>query len=189
MPDVPVVPIEIIESRIVSVRGVRVMLDADLAELYGIPTKALTQAVRRNLARFPSDFMFRLTWKEAAEIALRKAGSGPAGSRSQSVTLKPGQNPKYRPVAFTEQGVAMLSSVLRSPRAVRVNVEIMRAFVRMRRMLGMVSDLAERLDELEERYDDQFRVVFDAIRKLMEPAPVPDKPRIGFRSGRESDSG
>ena len=181
MTDAPLVVVEVVESRILTVRGHKVMLDADLAELYEVETRTLLQAVRRNPDRFPPDFMFELTWQEGAEVALRKAGSGPVGSRSQSVTLKRGQNPKYRPVAFTEQGVAMLSAVLRSPRAVQVSIEIVRAFVQLRQMVGMVSDLALRLDEIESRYDDQFRVVFDAIRQLMAPPAVPVRPLIGFK--------
>ena len=151
------------------------MLDSDLARLYGVEVKALNQAVRRNAARFPSDFMFQLTWEEAER------------SRSQIVTLNAatvrGRNIKYRPRAFTEQGVAMLSSVLKSNQAVQVNVEIMRAFVRLRGLIGHNRELARRLDDLESRYDQQFKVVFDAIRELMTPpAPAP-KRRIGFVSG------
>jgi hypothetical protein len=164
-----------IESRIVLIRGQRVMLDADLAALYGVAVRALNQAVRRNKARFPEDFMFQLTWEEAES------------SRSQIVTLKRsdtrGGNIKYRPHAFTEQGVAMLSSVLRSNRAVQVNVEIMRTFVRLRGLVAHNKELARRLDELESRYDRQFKVVFDAIRELMSaPPPLPTR-RIGFVSG------
>lgn len=151
------------------------MLDSDLAALYGVETKALNQAVRRNAQRFPDDFMFQLT---AGETALL---------RSQIVTLEAGRgrHRKYRPYVFTEQGVAMLSSVLRSERAAQVNVEIMRAFVRLRRMLGADEDMARRLDALEAKYDGQFRVVFDAIRKLMSRREGPRR-RIGF--GRSPDS-
>ena len=163
-----------IESRILVIRGQRVMLAADLARLYGVEAKVLNQAVRRNADRFPSDFMFQLSWEEAER------------SRSQFVTLKHarrreirGQNIKYRPFAFTEQGVAMLSSVLKSRRAVRANVEIMRAFVRLRRMVTYSADLGRRLDALESKYDRQFKVVFDAIRELMTPV-APPKRRIGF---------
>jgi len=169
---------QIVDSRIVNVRGHRVMLDADLASLYGVPTKALVQAVKRNLARFPADFMFHLTEQE-----LRS-------SRSQIVTLDDagneargrGRHPKYLPYAFTEQGVAMLSSVLRSERAVQVNVEIMRTFVRLRGLIGHNRDLARRLDDLESKYDRQFKVVFDAIRELMTPPQPAPKRRIGFVS-------
>lgn len=164
-----------IEQAIVVVRGQKVMLDADLARLYGVPVKALNQAVRRNAIRFPPDFMFRLSPEEAAIL------------RSQNVTLESdrrGRHSKYTPHAFTEQGVAMLSSVLRSTRAAQVNIEIMRAFVRLRRMLQSNDELTRKIAALEQRYDAQFRVVFDAIRKLMAPAS-PTKKRIGFRA-RES---
>ncbi len=163
---------------IVILRSHRVMLSPILARLYGVTPKVLVQAVKRNALRFPPDFMFRLTWEEAARCRTRPAPD----SRSQFVTLKKqGANTKYLPYAFTEQGVAMLSSVLRSPRAIRVNIEIMRAFVRLRRLLASHEDLARKLDALEGRYDAQFRIVFDAIRELMEP-PEPRRRRIGFRA-------
>ena len=150
----PPVPQRYIEQAILLIRGHRVMLSTDLAVLYGVPAKVLVQAVKRNIERFPEDFMFQLT---------------------------PGEHAKYRPYAFTEQGVAMLSSVLRSPRAVQVNVEIMRTFVRLRRILAENAGLARRLDEMEKKYDVQFKVVFDAIRKLMQPLePQPKKRRIGL---------
>lgn len=144
-------------------------MDHDLAVLYGVSNKALKQAVRRNRTRFPDDFIFELTWKEALQIG-----------RIQTPILHRGRNLKYRPLAFTEQGVAMLSSILKSPRAIRVNIEIMRAFVRLRRMLATHDELAKKLAVLERTYDAQFKVVFDAIRELMEPAPDPPKGRIGF---------
>ena len=166
--------VQAIESRIVEVRGHRVLLDADLAKLYGVEVRTLNQAVRRNVARFPSDFMFQLTWEEAER------------SRSQIVILNAGaargRNIKFRPYAFTEQGVAMLSSVLNSNRAIQANVEIMRAFVRLRGLIGHNRELARRLDHLESRYDRQFKVVFDAIRELMTPPAAPPKRRIGFIS-------
>jgi hypothetical protein len=161
-------PPERIETTIIDLRGHKVMLSTDLASLYGVPTKVLNQAVKRNLGRFPDDFMFQLTKDELSSL------------RSQFVTSNEGRGgTRYRPFAFTEQGVAMLSSVLRSERAVRVNIEIMRAFVRQRRMLGTHDDLKRKLDALERKYDSQFKVVFDAIRQLMTP---PDHPRrrIGF---------
>ena len=160
---------ERIENAIVFIRGHKVMLDRDLAELYGVETGVLLQSVRRNLNRFPTDFMLQLTVQENAAL------------RSQIVALKRGrgQHRKYLPYVFTEQGVAMLSSVLRSNRAVQVNIEIMRAFVRLRRMLASNEDLARKLDALEKRYDAKFRVVFDAIRELMTP-PEPNKRKIGF---------
>jgi hypothetical protein len=162
-------------ERIQTFRGHKVMLDADLAQLYGVPTKALMQAVRRNPSRFPPDFMFPLTEQELADL------------RSQFVTSRSASRSwggrRAAAHAFTEQGVAMLSSVLRSDRAVQVNVEIMRAFVRLRGLVGHNRELARRLDDLESRYDQQFKVVFDAIRELMTPpAPAP-KRRIGFVSG------
>jgi hypothetical protein len=168
-----VIPAERIERSILLIRSQKVMLDSDLAELYGVETRALVQAVQRNRERFPGDFMFQLTRKEFEQL------------RSQSVISNVGRGGRrYPPHAFTEQGVAMLSSVLRSKRAVQVNVEIMRTFVRLRRMLATHEDLARKLDALEKKYDAQFKVVFDAIRELMKP---PDEPRhkIGFRVRRD----
>lgn len=154
-------------------QSILVMLDRDLALLYGVQTKTLNQAVKRNRKRFPDDFMFQLTWEETQNL------------RSQIVTLKRGRNVKYLPYAFTEQGVAMLSSILRSERAARVNVEIMRAFVRLRRMLSTHAELARKLAQLERKCDAQFKVVFDAIRELMVP-PAPKKKRsIGFAPWKE----
>jgi hypothetical protein len=185
-----VIPVERIETKILLVRGHKVMLDADLAELYDVPTKALNQAIRRNPERFPEDFMFQLTWEEANDLRSqsvtlnKKTGSAP---RSQSVTLKRGANIKYRPYVFTEQGVAMLSSVLHSQRAIVVNVEIMRAFVRLREMIATNKELAKRLDELEARiekklatHDQAIVGILDAIRGLMTPPPPPKKRKIGF---------
>jgi phage regulator Rha-like protein len=163
------IPSEIIERHIFLIRGQKVMLDHDLAKLYGVETKTLNQAVKRNTKRFPHDFMFQLNFQEVS------------GSRSQFVTLKRGQNIKYRPYAFTEHGILMLSSVLNSERAVQVNIEIMRAFVKLREMLASHKDLASKLAEMEKRYDSQFKVVFDAIRELMTP-PEPKPRRIGFQS-------
>lgn len=145
------------------------MLDSDLALLYGVSTKALNQAVKRNASRFPADFAFRLSRDETSRLKSQTVTSNGRGGRRRS-----------QPFAFTEQGVAMLSSALRSSRAVSVNVEIMRAFVRLRRLAISHADLAQRLDELEARYDVQFKVVFEAIRKLMEPVPAPPRRRIGF---------
>ncbi len=142
------------------------MLSPDLAELYGVETKVLMQAVRRNLDRFPGDFAFQLSDQDVRNL------------RSQIVTSSWGGT-RYFPYAFTEQGVAMLSSVLRSPQAVAVNIEIMRIFVRMRRFAETNKELAARLDELEERYDDQFKAVFEAIRELMAPKAGAKRP-IGF---------
>lgn len=162
---------ERIEKAILFVRGERVMLDADLAALYGVPTKVLVQAVKRNEPRFPTDFMFQLTREEHANL------------RSQPVTSSSKRRWGGRrslPQVFKEQGVAMLSSVLRSERAIRVNIVIMREFVRQRRLLTSYPDLARKLDALERKYDAQFKVVFVAIRALMEPERLPPR-RIGFR--------
>lgn len=159
-----------IEQTILTLRGHRVMLDSDLAGLYGVETRGLVQAVRRNSGRFPADFMFQLTADEFANLRSQSVMSSAAHGRRRS--------PSY---ASTEQGVAMLSSVLRSQRAVQVNVEIMRAFVRLRQVLTANAELTHRLDELENRYDPQFKVVFDAIRQLMAPAAKPTADRIGFR--------
>jgi hypothetical protein len=166
------VPAERIEQAILLIRGQKVMLDRDLASLYGVTTGNLNRAVARNLGRFPADFMFPLTRQEFNDLIFHFGRSSWGGTRKL-------------PRAFTEQGVAMLSSVLRSERAVQVNVEIMRAFVRLRRMLSAHKDLARRLDDLERKYDTKFRVVFDAIRRLM--APVGPKPKrvIGFRVGEK----
>jgi hypothetical protein len=150
------------------------MLDFALAALYGVEVRAVNQAVRRNLDRFPDDFLLQLTPSEVESL------------RSQSVILKTGRggHSKYPPYAFTEQGVAMLSSVLRSERAVQVNIEVMRAFVRLRRMLSANADLARKLAALEAKYDGQFKVVFEAIRELMAPARRAAKP-IGFIRGQD----
>jgi hypothetical protein len=147
------------------------MLDRDLASLYGVSTAALNQAVRRNRERFPADFMVQLTAAEVAEL-----------NRSQIVIgSQKHRDPRSRPYAFTEQGVAMLSTVLRSKRAITVNIEIMRAFVKLRQLFMSNTELARRLDKLESKYDKQFKVVFVAIRHLM-AKPVKDRKEIGFRS-------
>ena len=160
-----------VEQNILLIRRHRVMLDADLAKLYGVTTKRLNEQVQRNKKRFPSDFMFQLTLEEVERL------------RSQFATLKTGrgQHRKYRPYAFTEQGVAMLSSVLQSERAIQVNVAIMRAFVQLREMIGSNKGLARRLNELEKKYDSQFRIVFEAIRELM-AEPESKIKRIGFKT-------
>jgi hypothetical protein len=161
-----------ITSKIVILRGHKVMLDVDLAELYGVETKALNQAVTRNVDRFPDDFRFQLTAEEFREYL-----------RSQFVTSKdePRGGRRYLPYAFTEEGVAMLSSVLRSKRAIMVNIEIMRAFVRLRRILADHHELAQKIEELERKYDSQFAVVFEALRDLMMPE-TPTQGRIGFQT-------
>ena len=164
----PSVPDELIEQKIYLIRGHKVMLDADLAGLYRVTTGNLNLAVRRNQRRFPEDFMFQLSREEAQSLLLQNARAKGRGGR------------RTPPYAFTEQGVAMLSSVLNSERAVEVNITIMRAFVRLRAMLATHAGLARRLDELEQKYDEQFREVFEAIRELMTPEPVPPSRRIGF---------
>jgi hypothetical protein len=169
------IPVEIIERRIYLIRSHKVMLDSDLADLYEVGTKVLNQAVKRNLDRFPEDFMFQLTADEAEAL------------RSQFVTSNRGGR-RYLPFVFTEQGVAMLSSVLNSERAIQVNIIIMRAFVRLRELLATHHDLARKIEALERKYaahDVQFKVVFEAIRKLTEPAPVPIKRKIGFHTGEK----
>ena len=165
-------PDELIEDTILLIRGKRVILDHDLARLYGVATKVLNQAVKRNLDRFPEDFMFQLTKAETEEWETLKR------SRSQIVTLNKirGTNIKYQPYAFTEHGILMLSSVLKSQRAVQVNIQIMRTFVRLRQMLASHDSLIERLDELEENYDAKFSIVFRAIRQLMNPPAINRKP-------------
>jgi len=166
-----IIPIGQIEQRILIIRGQRVMLDADLAELYGVETKQLVRAIKRNISRFPPDFMLQLSKDDFENLRRHFGTSSQWGGR------------RYPPYAFTEQGVAMLSSVLRSKRAIQVNIEIMRAFVRLRRILASHAGLARKLDILEKKYDAQFRVVFDAIRQLSSPPesePEPPKKRIGF---------
>jgi hypothetical protein len=162
---------ELIEKAIYLVRGHKVMLDADLAELYGVETRALIQAVKRNKKRFPPDFAFRLTPEEWRIL------------RSQIVISRGRGGRRYQPYVFTEQGVAMLSSVLHSERAIQVNVQIMRVFVRLRELMITHRDLATKLDELEKKFqqhEQHFAVVFDAIRRLLEPDQAVEKPRIGF---------
>jgi hypothetical protein len=163
------IPIERIEKVIYMIRGEKVMLDRDLAALYGVSTKALKQAVRRNVARFPTDFMFVLNTAEFQNW------------RSQFVTSKADRRGlRHPPMAFTEHGILMLSTVLNSERAIHVNIEIMRAFVKLRQMLASDAELSRRLDKLERRYDHQFKVVFDAIRQLLTP-PARARKAIGFR--------
>ncbi len=166
-----------IDKRILVIRGQKVLLSSDLAQLYGVPPKVLMQAVRRNVTRFPEDFMYRLTAVESRSVTAHVLGL-----RSQFVTLERGRHLKYPPYAFTEQGVAMLSSVLRSKRAIQMNVAIMRAFVRLREVLAAHKELAEKLVELErkfESHDRQIRGIFDVIRELMRP-PEKEARRIGF---------
>ena len=166
------IPTDRIEQRIYFLRGEKVMLSTDLASLYQVAPRVLVQAVKRNTERFPKDFMFQLTKDEFLNL------------KSQIVTSRWGGLRRATPYAFTEQGVAMLSSILRSKRAVRVNIEIMRAFVRLRKLLASNEELAHKLELLEKKYDAQFKVVFEAIRELMTP-PEPKRRPIGF--GRESE--
>jgi len=172
-------PDEFIEDTILVIRGKRVILDHDLARLYGVATRVLNQAVKRNLDRFPEDFMFQLTEAEAGDCR------GLKRSRSQFVILNKtrGKNIKYQPYAFTEHGILMLSSVLKSQRAVQVNIQIMRTFVRWRQTLASNESLIERLDELEENYDAKFKIIFRAVRQLLNPRAIKRKP-IGFRPRR-----
>lgn len=160
------------------------MLHRDLADLYGVATKVLNQAVKRNKDRFPEDFMFQLTMEEARLWWARRID---VPLRSQTVTLKRGQHLKYRPHAFTEHGVLMLSTVLTSKRAIQVNIEIMRAFIRLRQMLASHIQLARRLEELEKKYDSQFKVVFDALRQMMIMPETKRRP-IGFRPGEPENA-
>ncbi|MBI5815271.1 MAG: ORF6N domain-containing protein [Nitrospinae bacterium] len=164
-------PSERIDQSILIVRGHKAILDKDLAELYGVTTGNLNKAVSRNLDRFPADFMIQLTLEEFDDLKFHFGRSSWGGTR------KP-------PRAFTEQGVAMLSSVLKSKKAAYVNIEIMRAFVRLRQILASNADLDRKLANLEKKYDAQFKVVFDAIRQLMNPA-LPARPKIGFKRGME----
>ena len=149
------------------VRGERVMLDADLARLYGVTTGNLNKAVKRNQSRFPGDFMFQLSGKETESLIFQSGRSKGRGGR------------RHRPYAFTEQGVAMLSSVLNSERAAQVNIAIMRTFVQLRRLMDSNADLARKIESLEKKYDEKFAAVFAAIKQLIAPTE-PAKKRIGF---------
>ena len=172
-PSSTLVPAERIMNSIMVIREQKVMLDSDLARLYGVETGALTRAVRRNIGRFPSDFMFQLTKQEFEDLKRQSGISSGWGGR------------RYPPYAFSEQGVAMLSSVLHSKRAVQVNIEIMRTFVQLRQILATHTDLARKLTALEKKYDMQFKAVFDAIRELMAPPRPKKKHPIGFVSSKK----
>ncbi len=154
---------------IIRLRGQAVILDSDLAALYGVTVKRLNEQVKRNIKRFPEDFVFQLTQDEAQR------------SRSQNATLKRGQNIKYLPYAFTEHGAVMAANVLKSEQAIEMSVTIVRAFVKLRRMAMSVEGLARKVNALEQKYDKQFKVVFDAVRRLMAPPPEPPKRKIGFK--------
>ena len=177
--DSNLVPQEVIQSKILHLRGQKVILDRDLAVLYGVETRALNQAVRRNISRFPDDFMFQLTRDEAKFL------------RSQFVTLKENQHFRYIPYAFTEQGVAMLSSVLNSERAVQVNIQIMRVFTKMREMFINYQEIKQTLEDMERKYDHQFKInnilfeeIFEEIKKINRLLSHVEKPRkeIGFKN-------
>jgi hypothetical protein len=171
----PLIPSERLERSILLIRGEKVMLDVDLAAIYGVSTKALNQAVKRNAVRFPEDFMFRLTIDEVAEL-----------NRSQFVTgSQKHRDPRFPPHAFTEHGALMLANVLNSKRAAETSVQVVRAFVRLRQMLASNAELARKLEALEKKYDAQFKVVFDAIRELMSPVQ-PKHREIGFHAKPEN---
>ncbi len=169
------IPMEVIEKRIFFVRGQKVMVDRDLAELYGVSTKVLNQAVKRNRDRFPEGFIFLLNNSEKDELVT---------ICDRFRTMK---HSSARPCVFTEQGVAMLSSVLRSKRAIQVNILIMKTFVRLRELISGHMDVLRKVEELERKYDAQFKVVFDALRQIMTPAEKPK--RIGFLVDRKTDKG
>ena len=190
------VPVEIIQNKIYLIRGHKVMLDRDLADLYCVPTKQLKQQIRRNLKRFPDDFMFELTWEETESLRSQFATLKEADiPRSQIVTLESGKNIKYLPFAFTEQGVAMLSSVLNSDRAIEVNIQIMRVFTKLREMMISHKDLARKIEDLEHKFESKFQdhdkkiiLIFDAIRQLMAIPADKDsykRTKIGFIVDKE----
>lgn len=165
---------ERIERAIILARGEKVMLDSDLAEIYGVETKALNRAVKRNRSRFPAEFMFQLTQAEAANLRCQTGTSSSYGGR------------RYLPHVFTEHGALMLANVLHSQRAIKTSVQVVRAFVRLRQMLASNADLARKLETLEKKYDAQFKVVFDAIRQLMSP-PTGPRREIGFHTKYENE--
>jgi|SRR3989304_7105447 len=167
-----VIPQQLIENKIFIIRGKKIMLDRDLAVLYGVETKLINRAVKRNIDRFPEDFMFQLTKEEFDNLRFHFGTSSWGGQR-------------YLPYAFTENGVAMLSSVLNSKRAIHVNIQIMRTFTKIREMLATHKELRQKIDKMEKKYDHQFKIVFDAIRQLMSP-PEAKKRRVGFRREHES---
>ena len=171
-----IVPIEKIYEKIYLIRGARVMLDRDLAALFGVENRVLKQAVRRNIDRFPFDFMFELSKEEYQSL------------RSQNVILKRGQHSKYLPFVFTEQGVAMISSVLKSDRAVHVNIQIMRAFIKMRQLFISYEDLKQKIIAMERKYVKQFQIVFKAIKQLLKQDEKP-KRKIGYVKTPKSASG
>ncbi|MFH1282148.1 MAG: ORF6N domain-containing protein [bacterium] len=161
---------EVIERGILLIRRQKVMLDKDLAQLYGVSTKRLNEQVKRNIQRFPDDFMFQLTWEEVQSL------------RSQFATSKRGGR-RYIPYVFTEQGVAMLSSVLNSERAIQVNIAIMRVFVKLRRIIESHKELLKKIEDMERKYDGQFKIIFEVIKELMKP-PEKSKRIVGFHGGK-----
>jgi hypothetical protein len=174
---ISLVPMERIERTIILVRGEKVMLDSDLAEIYGVETRVLNQAVKRNASRFPEDFMFQLTASEVFNL-----------NRSQTVIgSQKHRDPRFPPYAFTEHGALMLANVLNSERATQTSVMVVRAFVRLRQLLSSNTELARKLDAMEKKYDAQFKVVFQAIRQLMSP-PAKPKREIGFHAKHDDDN-
>jgi len=167
-----IIPMEIINQKIFLIRREKVMFDMDLAKLYGVETKHLIQAVKRNISRFPPDFMFQLSDEEFTNL------------RSQNVTSSWGGR-RYPPYVFTEHGIAMLSSVLKSERAVKVNITIMRAFVQLRKMVSNYSGLLRKVEAMEKKYDTQFKIVFDAIKSLIETPSQKERRKIGFCREKE----
>lgn len=182
-----IVLVDRIEPMIQTMRGQQVILDSDLATLYGVPTKRLNEQVRRNQKRFPGDFVFQLTSKEAMTLRSQNATASRIGSkmRSQNATASK-RNVRFRPRVFTEHGAIMAASILNSPTAVEVSVYVVRAFVKLRELVSAHKDLSQKLDNLEKRYDAQFKMVFDAIRQLMAPPPETERQgKIGF--GRQDE--
>ena len=177
------IPQEVVENKIYLIRGHKVMLSVDLARLYGVPVKRVTEQVRRNTKRFPEDFMFQLSLKEVQSLRSQFATLNEPVDTQRVIASNRGKHAKYMPCVFTEQGIAMLSSVLNSERAVQVNIIIMRAFVKLREFLSTHRELAQKLKELEgklEKHDTEILMIFDAIRQLMAPPPEPPKRSIGF---------
>jgi len=175
-PEQGLIPLEVIEGKIFVLRGHRVMVDRDLAVLYGVETRALNQAVKRNQDRFPEDFMFRLSSEEARAVLL-------SSSRSQIVTLKRGQNIKYVPYVFTEHGAVMLANVLKSPVAIRASIQVVRAFVRLRQLLTANEQVARKIEALERKvgkHDVDLREILAILKKLLQPAPETTRRPIGF---------
>lgn len=174
------IPLERVESRILFIRGEKVIVDADLAELYGVTTSNFNKAVKRNMDRFPDDFMFRLTKEEVESLRFQTGISNDESMRSQIATSKERRGGRrYLPYAFTEHGALMAANILNSPRAVEASVQVVRAFVKLRQMLASNADLARKVEALERKYDANFKVVFDAIKKLMAP-PLSSQTKIGF---------